>query len=177
MNKTIIISFFFCISIYSFSQVNVSIDRDCLDYNAAIISKAMLVTFGEDSIRHLLDNNIYIVFSPQVDSLGRTLKINKIRSKWSITNDFVNSIETYLITNKIHFYICFANDPPDKQLSHTIDYAREYFKKNKSISIAFGFPGELMNLYEYEKEKVSKEGHCLSKYDYLLMQINKYTLE
>ena len=52
--------------------------------------------------------------------------------------------------------------------------ARERFQKNGVSLINFAFPGELMNLYEYEKEKAERKGIYLSKYDYLLMQINKF---
>lgn len=178
MRKLILgICLYFSLSVYSFSQINVSLDRDCLEHNAAIISKAMIETFGEDSIKYFLYNNIHMVFSPQVDSLGLTLKIHIIRSKWAITNDFTTSIESYLIENKIHFYICYTKDPPDIQKSQIIAYAREHFKKNSTHIIAFGFPGALMTMYDIESKKALKEGINLSKYDYLLMQISKYTLE
>jgi len=168
------ISLYFCISAYSFSQINVSIDSDCLKRNSAIISKAMIEVFGEESIKKMLDDNIQMVIMPLVDSVGRVLKIEKIRSKWSITNDFVASIENHLITNGVRFYICYTKDPPDTQKSLIIDSARNCFKNNNSKGIAFGFPGELISLYEYEKEKALKEGVCLSKYDYLLMQIGSF---
>lgn len=168
------ISLFFCISGYSFSQIYVSIDSDCLKRNSAIISKAMIEIFGKDSIRNLLEDNIQMIIMPQVDSLGFVLKIEKIRSKWSITNNFVTSLERSLITNRVRFYICYTKDPPNIQESIIIANVREYFKNNSSKGIVLGFPGELMSLYEYEKEKARKEGVCLSKYDYLLMQISSY---
>ena len=50
------------VSVLSFSQMNVSVDSDCLKRNSALISKVMIETFGKDSISFLLDNNIKIMF-------------------------------------------------------------------------------------------------------------------
>ena len=44
------------VSVLSFSQMNVSVDSDCLKRNSALISKVMIETFGKDSISFLLDN-------------------------------------------------------------------------------------------------------------------------
>lgn len=165
---------FFNISILSFSQINVSIENDCLKHNSALISKAMIETFGEDSIRFLLNNDFHFVFTAKVDSLGNILKIEKVRSKWTITDSFVTSIETNLIKNKVCFYICYAHVPLDIPKEHIIDYAREHFKKENWKYISFGFPGELMSLYEYEKLKAKEEGVCLSKYEYFLKQIKRF---
>ena len=162
------------VSVLSFSQMNVSVDSDCLKRNSALISKVMIETFGKDSISFLLDNNIKIMFVSQVDSLGAVLKLDIVRSNWIITNDFITLIETYLIESRIQFYICYTQDPPNVPKSHIIASAREYFKNNDWKTINLGFPGELMDLYEYNRKKAKEKGVYLSKYDYLLMQINKF---
>ncbi|MDO5666178.1 MAG: hypothetical protein Q4G63_13125 [Bacteroidia bacterium] len=174
--KILIITIFLYFSIFmlSFSQINISIDENCLKRNSALISKALIDTFGEDSIRFLLNNDIGIMFISQVDSLGNILKIEKVRSKWVINNDFVSSIEANLIKNKIRFYICYTQDPSNIQKNQIITSAREHFKNSNWKIINFGFPGELMNLYEYERKNARKESICLSKYDYLLRQINRF---
>jgi len=176
MRNIVIISWLWIgFNFYSFSQVNVSFDSDCMKYNSAIISKAMIETFGEDSIKKLLDNNIQIVFISSVDSLGHILDIIKINSRQKLENNFVNMIENYLVINEVRFFICYQQDASDINKCKVIDYERKQFKKSHSRLIgSIAFPGELMNLYEYEKEKAKVQNICLSKYDYLLLQMNKY---
>jgi hypothetical protein len=157
------------------AQINVSIDSACLIRNSATISKAMIEALGKDSVEHLLNNQTNITFVCNVDSLGYIKNIEKIRSKQELSDNFAVFMENYLGSNKIRFYICYVKDPPEITNTDIIEYAREYFKNSKSKVIGFGFPGELMNLYEYEKEKAREEGICLSKYDYLLMQISRFS--
>ena len=73
------------VSVLSFSQMNVSVDSDCLKRNSALISKVMIETFGKDSISFLLDNNIKIMFVSQVDSLGvevDTVGVAETQFRW-----------------------------------------------------------------------------------------------
>jgi hypothetical protein len=132
----------------------------------------MIGVLGEDSVKQMLNNQINIVFICNVDSLGHIKKIKRIRSKQKVSDGFIAYMENYLISNKISFYICFENDPPGITKDQVIKHVREYFKDNNGKLIGFGFPGELMNLYEYEKGKARENGIFLSKYDYLLMQID-----
>ena len=163
-----------CFSVYSFAQINVNIDSDCLVRNSATISNAMVCIFGKDSVKQILKNNINIVFVCNVDSLGYIKKLERIWSKQEISDNFTVSIENYLVSNKIRFYICYAQDPPNITKTCIVASVREHFKNNKGIIISYGFPGELMKLYEYEKEKAREKGFCLSKYDYFLKQISRY---
>jgi hypothetical protein len=162
----------------SFAQINISFDSNCLKYNSSIISKAMIEIFGEDSLKYWLDNNVNFVFISNVDSLGHILKIVKVRSQKPMQKDLVSLIEKYLIINRTKFFVCFAQDPLDINKHQIIDSVREQFKVNNSRLIAsIAFPGELMSLYEYEKGKTKERNICLSKYDYLLIQIKKYLIE
>jgi len=173
-NITITIYLWLYFSVYSFAQINVSINSDCPIRNSAIISKAMIGALGKDSVKHFLNKKTNITFVCNVDSLGYVKKIEKIWSKQKVSENFIVSVENYLVSNRIRFYICYAKDPPDVTKTDIIESVREHFKDNKGKIINFGFPGELMNLYEYEKEKARKKGICLSKYDYLLMQISRF---
>ncbi len=174
--KSFIMIVCFCISfVYSFAQINISLDGNCLEHNSAIMSKAIIDTFGEDSVKRWINNNTRILFTANVDSLGHILKIEKVRTKQEISSNIICSIENYLIKNKVHFFICYAQDPPDITKNHIIDSVREDFKNNDNKFISIGFPGELISLYGYEREKA--QNTCLSKYDYLLLQINKYLTE
>ena len=95
----------FCFSIYSVAQINVSIDNNCLKHNFAIISKAIIEKFGKDSVKHLLNNKTNISFVCGVDSFGYIKKIERIWSKQEVSDKFIVSIENYLISNKIPFYL------------------------------------------------------------------------
>lgn len=172
--RSLTITIYLCFSVYSFAQINVSIESDCLIRNSATISNAMIGVLGEDSVKQILNNKINITFVCNVDSLGYIKKIEKIRSKQELSDNFTVSMEYYLVLNRIRFYICYAQDPPDITKTCIIESAREHFKNCNGKIISFGFPGELMNLYEYEKEKAREKGICLSKYDYLLMQISRF---
>jgi len=102
------------------------------------------------------------------------LKVVKIHSKQQLPNNFVYLIENYLVTNGIRFFICYQQDYTSK--CKVIDSERKLFKNNHRRLIgSIAFPGELMSLYEYEKKKTPNS--CLSKYDYFLLQINRYLTE
>lgn len=174
--KKLAISLYYiiCISTFSFAQINISIDDNCLKYNSATVAKTMLVLLGEDSIKEILYNNFQIVFLSQVDSAGHVLKIEKVNTKWTHNNNFITLIEKQLIANDIQFYICFSKSPSEINETAIIKSLRDYYKYNNGKIISFSFPGELMNSYEYENNKASEMGVYLSKFDYLLIQIDKY---
>lgn len=160
---------------FSFSQINISFDDNCLNYNASIVSRAIIKTFGSDTVKKLLENNTNITFVCDVDSLGHLLEIDKIYSKQKLPKDFIARLKNYLITNKIRFFICYQLDPLDIDKYQIVNLERNQFKNNNSRTIgSIAFPGVLMGLYEYEKEKKKSRNICLSKYNYLLKQIDKY---
>jgi hypothetical protein len=172
--RNLIITIHLCFSVCSFAQINVSIESDCLIRNSATISSAVIGVLGEDSVKQILNNKINITFVCNVDSLGYIKKLERIWSKQEVSDNFAISMERYLVSNRICFYICYAQDPPNITKTCIIESVREHFKNSNGKIISFSFPGELMNLYEYEKEKARGKGFCLSKYDYLLMQINSF---
>lgn len=160
--------------LYLFSQINISLDNNCLKYNSATIAKVMIRVLGEDSIKQMLDKNTNVTFICKVDSFGYTSKIIRTFSRQDLSTNFMSLIEDYLVNNNVRFFICYQNNPPYLNKDTIINSVRKKFKKNNSLKIgSVSFPGELMNLYEYEKTR--ENNFCLSKYDYLLIQINKFT--
>lgn len=165
---------FICIGICSFcsfSQIRVGFDSDCLLGNSAILSDAMINCFGEDSVKHWIDNNINITFIISIDSTGRTQKINRIWTKKAFSLDLVQLIEDYLITSGTHFSVCYFKDPPDITEELIVNGVREDFMENRYKNIAVGFPGGLLSSYNLKKEEFVKKGIHLSKFEYLMMQI------
>lgn len=164
--------------VHSFSQINVSFDSNCLSYNSAIMSNTMIGIFGPDTVRRFLDCNTNVILFCRVDSSGKVLEIVKIRSRQHLPINFIPLVENYLISKKVRFFICFEKVPSNISISEVIESERKQFMNNPNRFIRpIAFPGELMSLYEYEKECAKAKGFYLSKYDYLLEQINKYLTE
>lgn len=188
MKKAILCICFLSLISCVHSQINVSLEDDCVFSNSAIISKAMISTFGEDSVKLWLEKNVYFSFYTEVDSLGYVHNINRIFAKervansWvrkMISNEFNDKIEIFLIKNNYRFYFCYMDDAENLSQQNFKDIIikeiREYFRTNKTINQSFAFPGELMHRYELEQESQNGKLKKISKYDCLIKMINKYS--
>lgn len=159
-------------SVDLFSQINLSIEDDCLSKNSAIISEAMIEVFGEDSVKVWVNDGM--LFIAKVDSLGQLLNINLIRgfgrNKRVVTQNFTGQIEKFLIEHKLRFYICYARDPIDITEEIILKDLRKRMKEKNEYIINFSFPEQRVLMYSPELEKEE----ALSKYNYMLSLIKQY---
>lgn len=159
-------------SVDLFSQINLSIEDDCLSKNSAIISEAMIEVFGEDSVKVWVNDGM--LFIAKVDSLGQLLNINLIRgfgrNKRVVTQNFTGQIEKFFIEHKLRFYICYARDPIDITEEIILKSLRKRMKEKNEYIINFSFPEQRVLMYSPELEKEE----ALSKYDYMLSLIKQY---
>jgi hypothetical protein len=119
-----------------------------------------------------------MMFFIKVDSLGYVLEIERVRNRNEVMpNSLIPALESSLIANGVRFFICYGiSTTPGVSRESVINYARDRLRENNSayLTFPFGFNGELIGYYERERERLEMEGIYLSKYDYLLMQIDKY---
>jgi len=177
VNRMILILLFsFVVSALS-AQVNVSFDDNCIRKNTAALSQALIDLKGENFVSNLLKNDIKFSIFCNVDSLGIVLNFIKMRSSKEFSRELEQEIILYLEANKISFYICYEK-PQGLTLNEGYKLIRkdllELSKNKNSFFTNINFPGDMMNLYCYEKDKAKKRGLFLSRYDYFVSMINKY---
>ena len=153
--------------------VNISFDHYCVTKNSAIIAQSLIEFIGADSVNRLLDNKFRMMLTCEVDHQGHVIKLIRTRINGEIPDNFENDLEIFLIKNPIYFYICYSLDMGERK---DIAYYR-IVNSRTDYHITFGFPGDLMSIYDYEREKLEKQGVFLSRYDYLRQQIKKYLKE
>jgi hypothetical protein len=154
--------------------MNISFDKDCMKKNSAIFAQSLIEYAGENKVAELLKNDVTLLTFWEVDSLGRILKFDKLISKKELPEGFIDSIEMHLIKNSKRFFICFEKLPGYSESDSYKLVTKNLFKKDKSHMMNFAFPGELMILYDYEKEESNGRNCGLSRYIYLQEQIKKY---
>lgn len=175
VNRFIIIVITFCCLISSsYSQVNISFANDCMKKNSAIFAQFLIEYSGEHKVTELLKNDVTLLTFWEVDSLGRIFKFDKLISKNELPEGFIDSIEVHLIKNSKRFFICFEKLPGYSESDSYKLVTKDLFRNNKSHMINLAFPGELMILYDYEKEDANSQNCGLSRYRYLQEQIKKY---
>jgi len=174
-NRFIIIVLTFCCFKSSlYSQVNISFDKDCIKKNSAILAQSLIDYMGENKVAELLKDDITLLTFWEVDSLGRILKFDKLISKKELPKGFMDSIEVHLIKNNKRFFICFEKLPGYSESDSYKLVTKDLFKNNKSHMMNLAFPGELMILYDFEKEEANRPNCGLSRYRYLQEQIKKH---
>jgi hypothetical protein len=157
-----------------YSQVNISLDRECTKKNSAIFAQALIDCVGEEKVIELLDNSIKIVTFWEIDSLGRIIRFNKLITEKEISECFIDNLEIYFKKNDVRLFICYEKLPDYCDSSAYKIITRDLIDRNeKTFLINVSFPGELLNLYNEQKEKANKEDISLTKYEYLNEQINK----
>lgn len=175
VNKVIFSLILFFVSISSHSQIKLSLEENCSDINAAIFSKYLINMKGKEFVFDLLEHDFRIQVFAEIDSLGYISRIKKIRSNKELVGKFEEDLKLNLKTDSIRFFICFVKSPGLSDEESLALIKRDLFTEYKSTHmINIGFPGNLMMMYRYEKNKAKKEGSCLSKYEYLISMIDKY---
>ena len=138
-----------CFVAYSQSNIPVSIDNKCMNRNAEIFSRALIGTFGLDTVKMWIDNKYKFTCFVSVDSLGYAKK--HVALKRDRRNSWFGEyrrkkIERYLIHNKINFEFCGPEGEwkDYKQAVSTIQQSVIYNCENFGrYSLMFPFPGEL----------------------------------
>ncbi len=177
MINRLILLFITCfIVFFSNAQINVSLDRDCLSINSAMLSQSLIKVVGTDKVKELIENKVNFLSVWDVDSLGRIFRFNRLLAqKGLLPEGVMNKLEFYLIKKEKRFFICFEKLPGINDNDAYKIITKDLFAENKkSFIINVGFPGNLMMSYEYEKEKAEKQNQTLSRYVYFQRQIKKY---
>lgn len=175
VNKVIFLLMLWGVSILSHSQIKLNLDGNCSDINAIIFSKYLINMKGKEFVLDLLERDFRIQVFADIDSLGYISSIKKVRSNKKLTEKFEEDLKLNLKTDSLRFFICFVKSPGLSNEESLALIKQDLFTRdNPTHIINIGFPGNLMIMYRYERDKAKKEGLCLSKYDYLLSMIDKY---
>ena len=84
-------------------------------------------------------------------------------------------MENALIRSKTSFYICHRADMSEEEKEHMLQIEREEFKKSNCRIVSYiAFPGDLLKLYEAERQRLATSLVHLNKYEYLLSQLQLY---
>lgn len=171
-NKAIYLAIFFLFNLSVFAQ-NVSVDIDCVNANSAIFGEILIQKKGESYIAKILRKDQRFLFIVNVDSAGRVR--NVIKAKSTIDDDIIREISSFITENEFHIYKCY--EP-------IIGYSDKCSVKMIEDNLLPGdnglyynniaFPGNLMLLYDKEKDKLINQGVNLSKIEYLKIQIARY---
>jgi hypothetical protein len=177
MRNRLILLFITCFIVsFSNAQINVSLDRDCLSVNSAMLAQSLIKVVGSNKVKELIENRVRFLSVWEVDSLGRISKFDKLLpQEGSLPEDAMNKLELYLIEREKRFFICFEKLPGISDNDAYKIITKDLFAGNRrSFIMNVGFPGDLIIPYEFEKEKAEKQNHKLSRYVYFRKQIKKY---
>lgn len=175
-NRFAIVIILYSMICTSYSQINLSFDKNCIEKNSAILSIALIESAGIENISTLLDNNISLLTFWDVDSLGSVMKLIKITSKEDVPFNLKDRLTDYLTNNNIHFLICFEKPPGLNKCDAYNTISKDLFDENKRfVMINVPFPGDLMFSYNIEEEKAMEQGQLLTKIEYLQKMIFQYS--
>lgn len=153
----------------SYSQVNLSFDRDCMIKNSSILSQLFIESLGKDTVIKLLEDDFRIVLLTDVDSLGRVMNCRKVFCKKKLPDSLEKKITSIFMETNKRFFICYELPPgKNNDEAHQL-VAKHLFVTKKSELINISFPGEFMSYYEGKNRKLN-----LTKYEYLQRRMTKY---
>lgn len=140
-------------------QINVRFDNDCLFSNSLEFGRAIMETIGENSTRTLIERDVKIMITVEIDSLGRVTKIlksnfNGIQKK--DTNRLLSNIRL-----KRHFNLCYIDGQAQKDM--IIKELRNDFQRNQKHYIVLFFPGQFHEKYLNYKGKANKADYIIKK--------------
>ncbi len=82
MINRLILLFITCFIVsFSKAQINVSLDRDCLSINSAMLAQSLIKVVGSNKVKELIENEVRFLSVWDVDSLGRICKFDKLLSQ------------------------------------------------------------------------------------------------
>lgn len=174
-NKIILVLVFSFVACILQAQININVDNDCLRKNAVTLSRTLIDLKGKEFVSNLLKNNVNFSILCAVDSSGIVIDFKKMRSNKELSRELEQEIISYLKTNLVSFYICYEKPSGFSKEESLKLIRRDLYAEGKSAHIInISFPGDLMSLYTYKRDKDKKKGLCLSKYEYLISMMNEY---
>lgn len=153
-------------TVSSFSQCRISTKPEALKYNAAVLSRAVIDVFGEDSVSCWLERNEpKFLCLARVDKYGELLCVEKVRIQRNGTHSFMDEwrkpLEQVLRRNGAKFIIAIDN----YHINIPIEEYQKIYSQEDSIPIfSAAFPGTLMWSYSWD-------GGGVSRIEYLKLQI------
>lgn len=173
-SKVILCLATFLLSMQTFFSQDISIHKDCMNINAAILAEKLISQKGEEFVVPLLQKGSYFVFRVNCDSIGSARAIEKVYSKGKKNIKLIDEISTVIIENELHLSICYMNDWPMPE-SHLEKMKRDELPNKEGLyGTTLIFPGGLMSRYNLTKDEFLKKGVNLSRFEYLKLQISKY---
>ena len=176
-NKLILVLCCLHICLVAYPQYNLNFEQDCLRYNAAVFSQALIEVVGQEKVTELLESELTFYIDFAVDSLGYIENINRTSLKFptQLDDTIKGKIKDYLLENKKRFFICY-DIRPEKDTLKAYNRITEDYRKDKDHHphASGGFPvGELFYLY-YEWHLDKKLEHPLTIFEFLQERIKKY---
>ncbi len=131
---------------YCQSNVPVAFDYRCLDRNSEIFLRAVISTFGMDTVKMWINENKKFDCRIKTDSLGYVRKhITMVTRNSDWLGEYKRKIlERYLIDNRVRFEFCYASDGW-KNLETAVIVTQQdvikYCENRGYISVRCCFPG------------------------------------
>ena len=153
------------------SQVNVSLNVYCVDYDCALFCDALCKSMGKRTIANWLEQNVSFSLNCDLDSAGRVVKVNYVYMIRGTINKekVIKKMRRFYLRHNINFLLCASLDPEigvKEQAPHILRFAEEYFADHKTMRMAIGnFPHDFIRDY--------KEEYKMSLYEYFKQNINK----
>ena len=172
---------YFILAVYPFnlcSQVNVSLNTYCVDYDCALFCDALCKSMGKRTITRWLSQNVSFSLNCDLDSAGRVIKVNYVYMIRGTINKekVIKKMRSYFSHRNMHFLLCASLDPEigvKEQAPHILRFAEEYFAEHKTMRMAIGnFPHDFirdykeeykMSPYKFFKHNIKKQLSCGDK--------------
>lgn len=160
-------------------QIPVRTDISCLNYNAAVVCQLFLDVYGDEVVESWLTAKRRVGFQWTVDSLGRILKFESLRTtKPLLSQAQEQKMETYIQTHDV--YLCFCYGDPclgEDDLERIAEWAkldiRLKVKDGRELKLFVPFNNDLIRDYEDIRKKGAERGKKISQTQYLRYIINK----
>jgi hypothetical protein len=140
-----------------------------------VLAESLINLNGIGFVSKLLEEDSNIILFLEVDSAGNVLKI--VKTKGEFPSIMQSGLLSFLINEKICFKICYET-LPGKSDEEMFQLTKQEIRSSHRTSflISISFPGSLMSLYQYEKEKLEQQNIELSKIVYLKVMISRFLI-
>jgi len=156
----------------SFAQFNIGVGEKCLDYNHALLSKAIINQIGEERWYWLVENKVKLIFVFKVDTLGYVVDLKRFSSQnINISQTIIENFVISLQENKTRFFICYNNDTCLSDTEYLEILLESINKPDKIPSFyVFLFAPRHDWYLNYEK---ANQLNPISKLDFYLLRVNE----
>lgn len=99
MRNRLILLFITCFIVsFSNAQINVSLDRDCLSINSAMLAQSLIKVVGSNKVKELIENGVRFLSVWEADFVGRIVRFNRLLAQKGLPpEDVMNKLEFHLI--------------------------------------------------------------------------------